>query len=280
VQFQHKCITNPSITHADKVIHALTDCIKAINGMTGKDRHSPAMKDLQQTVDPTQAQIKAQPDWFEHTTTDTSPVQWVPRVQTTASMPIPHIDANRRIKCLMKMTTPFLKVPINNAPTNKPTAPPTDSMRWECIWKWRAARLQSAEPTINTSPRIWTQAQVATAAAQVAHPVLSTRLHTQQSNLLPLSRCPGFAAAMMQQQQHQRGMVRLTQRITWLENKVHQALAVMDADTGKLLNYRQLMRSNKYKKAWSLSLANKFGRLANGIGGRIKNPTNTIEFIY
>ncbi len=48
---------------------------------------------------------------------------------------------------------------------------------------------------------------------------------------------------------------------------------------GKLLNYRQLMRSTKYRKAWSLSSANKFGRLANGIGGRIKNPTNTIEFI-
>ncbi len=75
-------------------------------------------------------------------------------------------------------------------------------------------------------------------------------------------------------------MVQLTQRITQLENKVSQALAVMDADTGKLLNYRQLMRSTKYKKAWSLSLANEFGRLANGIGGKIKSPTNTIKFIY
>ncbi len=53
----------------------------------------------------------------------------------------------------------------------------------------------------------------------------------------------------------------------------------MDKDTGKLLNYRQLMNSPKYKKAWSLSAANKFGRLANGIGGHIKNPTNTIEFL-
>ncbi len=57
-------------------------------------------------------------------------------------------------------------------------------------------------------------------------------------------------------------------------------MAVVDTDTGKLLNYRQLMRSTKYKKAWSLSSANKFGGLANGIGGRIKNPTNTIKFIY
>jgi hypothetical protein len=54
----------------------------------------------------------------------------------------------------------------------------------------------------------------------------------------------------------------------------------MDANTGKLLNYRQLMRSAKHRQAWSLSSANKFGRLANGIGGRIKNPTNTIEFIF
>ena len=57
-------------------------------------------------------------------------------------------------------------------------------------------------------------------------------------------------------------------------------MAVMDADTGKLLNYRQLMRSTKYREAWSLSSANKFGRVANGIGSRIKNPTNTIEFIF
>jgi len=57
-------------------------------------------------------------------------------------------------------------------------------------------------------------------------------------------------------------------------------MAVMDADTGKLLNYRQLMRSTKYRDAWSLSSANEFRRFANGIGGRIKNPTNTIEFIF
>ncbi len=48
-------------------------------------------------------------------------------------------------------------------------------------------------------------------------------------------------------------MVQLSLRITCLENKVHQALAVMNTDTGKLLNYRQLIRSAKHKKVWSLS---------------------------
>jgi hypothetical protein len=56
-------------------------------------------------------------------------------------------------------------------------------------------------------------------------------------------------------------------------------MAVMDKDTGKLLNYRQLMNSPKYKQVWSLSAANEFRRLANGIGGCIKTPTNTIKFI-
>ena len=53
----------------------------------------------------------------------------------------------------------------------------------------------------------------------------------------------------------------------------------MDKTSGKMLNYRQLMRHPDYKGPWSLSSANEFGRLANGVGGRIKNPTNTIKFI-
>jgi hypothetical protein len=64
-----------------------------------------------------------------------------------------------------------------------------------------------------------------------------------------------------------------------MENEVHRALAVMDKTTGKLLNYRQLIRHPAYHADWTLSSANEFGRLANGVGGRIKNPTNTIKFI-
>ena len=41
-----------------------------------------------------------------------------------------------------------------------------------------------------------------------------------------------------------------------VENEVHQALAVLDTETGKILNYRQLMRHPAYKKYWQLSSAN------------------------
>lgn len=73
-----------------------------------------------------------------------------------------------------------------------------------------------------------------------------------------------------------RSAVRKMQRV---ENQVHKTLAVMDKKSGKMLNYRQLLRHPDYKKDWSLSSANEFGRLANGVGRRIKNPTNTIKFI-
>ena len=56
-------------------------------------------------------------------------------------------------------------------------------------------------------------------------------------------------------------------------------MGVMDEQTGQLLNYKQLMPDPKYNKNWSTSSANEFGRLANGFGSRINNPTNTIKFI-
>jgi hypothetical protein len=71
VQLQHKRITNPSITHGNKVMIALVDCVKAIHSMTGKDRTSPATLDLQCIVDATQAHIKAQPEQFGHMATPT-----------------------------------------------------------------------------------------------------------------------------------------------------------------------------------------------------------------
>jgi hypothetical protein len=64
-----------------------------------------------------------------------------------------------------------------------------------------------------------------------------------------------------------------------MEDKVYQAMAVMDASTGKMQNYQQLMQDTKYKIQWEKSAANKFGGLANGVGNRVK-ATKTIEFMH
>jgi hypothetical protein len=70
----------------------------------------------------------------------------------------------------------------------------------------------------------------------------------------------------------------LSQRMKKMEIEFHKALAVMDAETGKVLNYQQLMQSPKHKEKWSKLSDNEFGRLANGVGDCIKG-TNTIKFI-
>ena len=54
---------------------------------------------------------------------------------------------------------------------------------------------------------------------------------------------------------------------------------VLDHETGQLLKYHALLQHPTYKDAWNLLAANKFGRLAQEVGERIKG-TNTIYFIH
>jgi hypothetical protein len=97
VQFQHKCITNPSITHADKVMHALAECVKAIQAMTGKARFSQSAQDLQCIVDAAQVCIQTNPHQFEETITPDHfcNTQRVPRMNAPVSMPIPPTNDDR-----------------------------------------------------------------------------------------------------------------------------------------------------------------------------------------
>jgi hypothetical protein len=167
------------------------------------------------------------------------------RVQVPPNAPATNNNDNRRItrSMLAQPSVPRVHKPVT------PTNMPTESAKRERIRKRRVVRLRNATTPTSTSPQAQTRAQVATAAARVAPPSMSTRSRVRQSNVPPPSRPPGFAAAVMRQQRYQRGMVRLSRRITRLENEVNQAMAVMDADTGKLLNYRQLMRNTKYREA-------------------------------
>eukprot|EP00804_Cyclotella_cryptica_P018978 CCRYP_006477-RA/>CCRYP_006477-RA protein AED:0.43 eAED:0.43 QI:0/-1/0/1/-1/1/1/0/197 len=52
----------------------------------------------------------------------------------------------------------------------------------------------------------------------------------------------------------------LSKRMKRVDKEVHRALAVMDQDTGTLLNYRVLLRHPAYHDSWTKSSANEFGR--------------------
>ncbi len=63
------------------------------------------------------------------------------------------------------------------------------------------------------------------------------------------------------------------------------ALAVLDQDSGKLLEYCQLRKDPRYKKVWDRSYSNELGRLCQGIGtgdntgGKWVAGTNTFHII-
>ncbi len=182
VRFQHKRITNPSITHANKVMQALAECVKAIQGMTGKDRNSQAAQDLQCIVNATQTCVQTNLHQLEETITPDyiRKTHRVPRVQTQASTPIPHTNDNRQIKRSMQTQALILRVPRDiptvkpiSAPhvatitrsSNKPSTLAAESSKCKRQHKQRASQLRNDVTTISLTTHIRTQAQVATAAA-------------------------------------------------------------------------------------------------------------------
>ncbi len=63
------------------------------------------------------------------------------------------------------------------------------------------------------------------------------------------------------------------------------ALAVLNRDTGKLLEHRQLCKDPRYKTVWDCSYANKLGHLCQGLGtgdkagGKRVAGTNTFHLV-
>ena len=58
----------------------------------------------------------------------------------------------------------------------------------------------------------------------------------------------------------------------------HWANAIIDPISGASMEYMHLFKIPKHRVSWTTSFSNKLGRLAQGVGDRIKG-TNTIYFI-
>jgi hypothetical protein len=54
--------------------------------------------------------------------------------------------------------------------------------------------------------------------------------------------------------------------------------AVMDSETGELLEFRQLIAKSQYRQIWGKAFENEFGRSAQGMPGRVEG-TNTFFVI-
>ncbi len=245
VEFQHKRITNPTVTPADKIMKAISSCMETIRSMSAFNSNN----DLQQ-LHRVLHDATTNPASFNNLLQQCTNEQPLPRVapsQTQAPpQPPPRVEPNQRITRALAQQLYTAILP----PTSPPRLIPTAARK-------KRKPSPAIPPQPSNPPAMNTRSRAKEKAFLHAPPAKNTR----QSNL------------------KQPTPSKLRGRIKRLENEVHQALAVMDKATGKMLNYRQLLRHPDYTADWSTSSANEFGRLANGVGGRIPNPTNTIKFI-
>jgi hypothetical protein len=171
------------------------------------------------------------------------------------------------------------------APAIKHTIQSQDRAQQAAVERTQARRTaQRTTPTIhlpNAPPALSTRSHVA--AAKAATPATSSKPTRPKcvSNL----RQPTISSAKKQHQallaviQSPSKHKVLLKQLRAFDMQLEEAMAVLDCNTGKMLNYCQLLRTPKFTQVWSKSSANEFGHLADGVGGRVKG-TKTIRFIF
>ncbi len=137
VHLKHKNITNPNITHANKVMQALAECVKTITGATGGTIVQEA-KDLQRIVKATWAALHMYDAPINNSNAKNQAlrVPKLPRVHVLPRVP-PTTADNQRItratskvinKTISALTTMPTSAP-NTEPTSKPTSVATTSAK-------------------------------------------------------------------------------------------------------------------------------------------------------
>ena len=134
------------------------------------------------------------------------------------------------------------KAPLSAAPR----VVPTTTSRPRRI-KSRHQRSVPPHATPSTAPTRNTRSHTKAAAQQKAQFTAPSAKGTHTTKRLTLVQSQALQTMPAKRTSTMR------KRLNKLESEVHQALAVMHAQIGQMLNYRQLMRHPDYKGPWSLS---------------------------
>ena len=206
IYFNHNKLIGTTITHADKVMAAIEDCTKAINNL-GNGNGGKEMRQLIQIIERAM-QIEIANE------TSTTITTGVP-----ASSRVPFYTNNDKRQTI-SMTPQIYQIPQLSTPS-LPRADHSTKTKHKHQTQKHKTKLHTSAPAHNTR-----------SLTQVTGPARRTRARTQLTKI-NISTQTGRAATV-------------DEAIAQLEKDVHQDLADMDTDTGKLLSYRQLMRNPKF----------------------------------
>ena len=246
VYFKHKYITQPTVTPADAIIKAIQDLTQALKGKvnTKGESHLQALTKLQELFRPgnNNDKILQQIERIQQQ-------QQGPRVETQEQQ-VPRVDQQEAQKLAQK-TTQVPRVEPNTAQQQAQTTTPPPPKQNE------------KQVEVTTQPQESIADRIRARRAAQLQPQLQPQPQPQQS----------IADRVKERRRNNQELA------AQLKEHYDLANAVLDMDTGELLEYRQLLKHPKFAKDWNISAANEFGRLAQGIKGRVK-ATNTIEFIH
>ena len=231
VFFKHKYLTNPTISHADKVVNAARELYNALSRKK-QGLNSTTMKALQDLskmfLD--RAKTDQKDSWNESENQPTPPLSGV---SSSGIEPRTSLSSTRQLT----PTPPVIHGPEVSDDVDPPQKPKRIAKELKNLQSTRVLG-SNGPPSMNTRSRC--------VAAVVAALTATSPTSAKMWNPRPS------------------------------KSKAERLYAVLEGD--RMLNYRQLISHPKLGEQWQTSSANEFGRLAQGIGGRIKG-TNTIFFI-
>ena len=247
VFFQHSYITKPKVTKADVVSEAATKLIDALKGNFAAAYDETQMEALERLAKVFSDATK------KMSGIDLEAEATRPRVQNEAEAPRVNTEDESEpeiisVPRVQPTSTPEETEKKNNGPQLIPDD--DDTVSTEDCSDDDSIEFDTIDP-----PRYNTRSQA------------RTRDITREAILSAVE----MSIEEMKPQ-------RLAQRSYPLQVLCDIAAAVMDEDTGELLEYRQLMKHTKYKRVWGRAFGNEIGRLAQGMPGRVEG-TNTFFFI-
>ena len=306
-------IVNPTVTAADAIVHATAKLAAAAGLLTKRTKTDPDMNDLRSMAEIVQSmaernQIQATtpvpvprvPDNLRDSDptsrpltrararelTPVPPDSTVPPCIDTTAIHRPRVIATPNTSArAAPTTTPIPQTQASHAPPPPRVPSPVPATATQAIREAQARvankQVPPGEPvatrTRSKAPATTETATTMPTQSTAADPVASrTRSQTADALALALGAAAEFGNANI-------SASRLaSRRFPSAIFETASALAVMCPTTGDLLKYRQLIHHKDPEVAatWTHSSANEFGRLFQGVGGRIKAPTNTCTFIH
>ena len=245
-RFNHHAVPVPRITATDRILDATAHLTAAIEG-------------VQEAPPDELAAIQALQTLLLGEVPPTAPSP------PPVTAPRPIIDDEEPVAI---WNPDEVQQPVRNTGNKSPTSAPPSRRDWPAITEDNSDKESSPPTLLRRSPRTHaapstttTRARLHACTAHMINCVIAEHVLTEAQLPPPTTNAPSrrqgyaFAAHLLQHN-------KLSSAANASE---HFIGAVIDNDTGAVLEYRHLIKSEKYSRIWERSFANELGRLFQGI---------------